>query len=227
MTIINSNDYHDYVIKDGKLIGEFDQMYKNSKDIPWHQDKQEDKLDIRLDLELLKEYSPFDYICDLGCGLGYFLDQMKRILGAEKTRLVGYDISRTCCEKGKVLFPHIDFCELDLMAIDHVISEKNRMDHYPQEKRLFVFRGTLWYVFPNMENVVANISNMTFEKDLLLISQNFPPLDGDFVGKEVIPNPDAILYWFKNHFNPLKTIWLEDKIQKSNDNWFVCLFERI
>jgi|TARA_B100000315_G_scaffold178802_1_gene167474 hypothetical protein len=39
---IKSDDYHDYVIKDGRLIGEFEQMYKNSRDIPWHQDRQED-----------------------------------------------------------------------------------------------------------------------------------------------------------------------------------------
>jgi len=41
MVKINSDDYHDYVIKNGKLIGEFDQMYLKSKNIPWHQDKQE------------------------------------------------------------------------------------------------------------------------------------------------------------------------------------------
>ena len=32
--VINSKDYHDYVIKDGKLVGEFEQMYQNVKD-PW------------------------------------------------------------------------------------------------------------------------------------------------------------------------------------------------
>ncbi len=36
---IDSTDYHDYVIKNGKLIGEFEQMYKNSAGIPWHQDE--------------------------------------------------------------------------------------------------------------------------------------------------------------------------------------------
>ena len=39
---IKSDDYRDYVIKDGRLIGEFEQMYKNSRDIPWHQDTQTD-----------------------------------------------------------------------------------------------------------------------------------------------------------------------------------------
>ena len=78
-----------------------------------------------------------------------------------------------------------------------------------------------------MENVVANISDMISKKDLLLIAQNFPPLDSNFVGKDIIPNPDAIIKWFKNDFNPIKLIYLEDKIKQSNDNWFICLFERI
>ncbi len=34
-----SDDYHDYVIKDGKYIGLYEDMYKYSKEIPWHQDK--------------------------------------------------------------------------------------------------------------------------------------------------------------------------------------------
>jgi len=31
------NNYHDYVIRDGKFIRDFDQMYKNCDD-PWNQD---------------------------------------------------------------------------------------------------------------------------------------------------------------------------------------------
>jgi hypothetical protein len=68
MVNINSNDYHDFVIKDGRLVGEFEQMYVKSSDIPWHQDEQEDWLDVRLTVQLLEEYAPFDYICDFGYG---------------------------------------------------------------------------------------------------------------------------------------------------------------
>ena len=35
----NSTDYHDYVFKGGEFIGEFEQMYRNSKNKPWNQDK--------------------------------------------------------------------------------------------------------------------------------------------------------------------------------------------
>ena len=35
MKRMNSKDYHDYVFKDGKFIGAFEEMYQNVED-PWH-----------------------------------------------------------------------------------------------------------------------------------------------------------------------------------------------
>ena len=224
MVDINSSNYHDFVIKDGKFIGEFEQMYVKSKDIPWHQDKQENWLDIRLTIQLLKEYSPFDYICDFGCGLGYFLDILKRKVGTPECKLVGYDASPTCLKKAKVIFPTIKFYMLDLMK-DNKQRDANK-NRGKEEKKLFAIRGSLWYVFPNMENVVRNIVNKVGEGGFLLISQNFPPLTSNFVGKNVIPNPEAIVTWFSKSFSPLKTIWLKDNVSKGNDNWFIGLFLR-
>ncbi len=117
MKEIISNDYHDFVIKNGKLIGEFDQMYKQSNQIPWHQDEQGNWLDVRLCIELLREYDSFDYICDFGSGLGFFLDTLGKKCGKKDCKLIGYDVSDTCCKKGKTIFPTIDFYQLDLMGV--------------------------------------------------------------------------------------------------------------
>ncbi len=116
MVEINSDDYHEYVIKDGKLIGEFDQMYRKSGNIPWHQDEQENWLDIRLTIELLKEYGPFREISDFGSGYGYFLKQIARYCGTNDSALYGYDVSKTACEKGSSIFPDIVFNQFDLMG---------------------------------------------------------------------------------------------------------------
>lgn len=228
MTDIKSNDYHDFVIKDGKLIGEFEQMYEKSDSIPWHQDEQDDWLDVRLALELLKEYAEekpdttlgFDTIVDFGCGLGYFLDILEYYVGSYPCNTIGYDVSATCCEKARKIFPNTTFNVLDLMQ-----DKAGPIDNIQSTKKLFSIRGTLWYVFPEMQNVVNNISNMTTKGDYLLVSQNFPPLDSQFVGKDVIPNPDSIIKWF-DKFTPLKTIFLEDKVSKDNSNWFVGVFAR-
>jgi hypothetical protein len=89
-----------------------------------------------------------------------------------------------------------------------------------------MLRATLWYVFPQITNVVQNISSIVNSGDYFLISQNFPPLSSDFVGKDVIPEPQAILDLFSNCFKPLKTVWLEDKISNGNDNWFVAIMQK-
>lgn len=135
--------------------------------------------------------------------------------------VIGYDISPTCYKEAQEIFHNMDFYVLNLMKC-------NKKDQYKkgQAKRLFTLRGTLWYVFPSMVNVVKNIANLSENGDYLLISQNFPPLESNFVGKDTIPNSESIIEWFKDYFIPLKTIWLEDMISKGNDNWFIGIFLR-
>lgn len=224
MVEINSNDYHDFVIKNGKLIGEFEQMYKKSAQIPWQQDEQENSLNVRLAIELLRCYSPFDFICDFGSGLGFFLDILYRELCYKNAKLIAYDVSKTCCEKGKHLFPHINFINYDLMLDG--CGKQNLLCDNISKKNLFVLRGTLWYVYPAITQVVANIGKEVNNNDLLLISQNFPPLSSDFCGKEIIPNHEAIISYFNPFFEPLKTIIYEENKSSGNDNWFIGIFVR-
>ena len=53
--------YQDYVIKDGKFIGKFEEMYAESEEIPWHQDSVAysfwSELDIFLLVKLNERYS--------------------------------------------------------------------------------------------------------------------------------------------------------------------------
>jgi hypothetical protein len=67
----NIRDDHDYVFREGKLIGDFEAMYRNREETPWHQDKQESWIDVRLTRETLRGFKPFGEIHDLGCGLGH------------------------------------------------------------------------------------------------------------------------------------------------------------
>ncbi len=227
--IIDSDDYHDYVIKDGKLIGEFEQMYQKAKGTPWHQDRQEEWLDIRLEVEMLREYAPFDYICDFGCGTGHFLSILCSSLGSKNLIQTGLDISETACARAKELFPKGNFSTLDLMARPEVNIVDARADEiHPTDYQnaLFSIRGTLWYVFPEMENVVKNIANRMRNNDLLLVTQNFPPLESKFVGKDVIPNPDAVVKWFSSCFHLKKHVGFRNFESSGNDNWFIWIFRK-
>ena len=232
MSKMNSDDYHDFVIKNGKLIGEFDQMYKMSKDIPWHQDKQEDWLDIRLTIELLKEHGPFDCICDFGSGLGFYLDILSEYVAKDKVKLFGFDVSPTCCEKAKLLFPNIEFQVFDLGSYDDKIVAKVRRrrerKEKEKEKSLFCLRGVLLYseTNENIINVVDNLASIMKSGNLLLISQDFPPLKSNFVGKKIISKPEDIVVKFSRYFYPEKTVWLEDRMSNSSDNWFISVLRK-
>jgi len=142
--VINSPNYHDYVIKGGKLIGEFEQMYQKAAGTPWHQDEQENWLDVRLTVELLREKGDFDRVIDYGCGLGYYLDILVRRIGAGEG--VGFDVSETAVRIAGDLFPGFCFMQMDLMVPD------DRMMQVPniEGNTLHVIRGTLLYVFPKL-----------------------------------------------------------------------------
>jgi len=226
MVKIDSSDYHDYVIKDGRLVGEFDQMYKNATDVPWHQDSQKDWLDVKIACDLLKGYAPFDYICDFGCGLGYYVDIIRRNVKSDNCKTTGYDVSPTCCKKAKVLFPDIEFKTIDLTMTPTCNDGVGRGNQLQASRRLFLIRGTLWYVSKNMPNVVANIASLTHLDDKLLIVQNFPPLRSTFVGKDSIPDSEAIVSWFDKYFEPLETIWINNYVIQGNNNWFIGIFRR-
>lgn len=216
-----SKDYHDYVFKNGKLIGDFEGMYRHSDGVPWHQNKQAQWIDVRLTKELLKDLKPFDEIHDYGCGLGYYLDLIHKILGGRRTKCRGYDISPLACRRAKRLFPKHIFRTLNLMAP----TKKNCPSQ--GKKRLFVLRGTLWYVFPRLGTVINNLRRRMCSTDKLIVIQNFPPLEANFIGKKIIPNPQAIIRHFGKKFCCIRSLWFQDYQRASNDNWFLGLFSPI
>ncbi len=190
-------DCHDFVFADGKLVGRFEDMYREASTTPWHQDEQEGWLDVDITIDLLKRYALFSTIRDYGCGLGYFLDILVRRLGNADLHGCGYDVSLTACEAAKALFPNHTFEKLDLQAPP--IGRRRSKDRATVPD-LHIIRGTLWHLVPELKNCVENICSRTKPGDLLCVSQNFPPLDSEFIGKDVLPNPDAVQAAFDDCF---------------------------
>ena len=109
-----SKDYHDYVFRDGKLVAEFELMYRHAEGSPWHQDEQQNWMDVRLVGEMLSDIGRFDEIHDLGCGLGNFLELMRGRIGNSDTKCFGYDISETAIIKAKKQYPDFHFSVIDV-----------------------------------------------------------------------------------------------------------------
>ena len=218
-----SADYHDYVFRDGKLVGEFEEMYRNSARIPWHQDEQANWIDVRLTKEMIRDIGQFDEVHDLGCGTGHYLNLISEEALRPSGTGYGYDISQTACHIATELFPENVFSTLDLT--ENHVPNFGHLREDDERIRLFVIRGTLWYVFPQLGTVIDNIRGLMSAGDSLLVVQNFPPLVQEFVGKEVLPNHSALINQFSKRFSLGRHIWYEDTFGTSNDNWFVGLFQ--
>mgnify|MGYP001242404944 CR=1 FL=1 len=191
----HSTDYHDYVFKDGCLVGKFEDMYKYSSEVPWYQDKEAYAASSDIDIAILKQFK-YDSICEIGCGLGYFTDRLYNELSYSRgtPKVTGIDVSQTAVKKAKVLFPQIRFIKSNLL-IERPMSD-GCFD-------LVVIKDVLWYVCHDLDQFYKNVIDMIMSKCMIYISQSFPVLEKPFVGKDVFPNPQALLTIFEKDFNGL------------------------
>ena len=96
--------YQDYVIKDGKLVGEFEQMYKDFDD-PWEQSEREKYASEKSVCINLVEAFERQNVIELGCGFGQLTDRLRKIC----PNTTGLDISQTAIKKAKKRYPKCDF----------------------------------------------------------------------------------------------------------------------
>lgn len=188
---INSKNYHDYVFQNGKLIGEFEQMYKKSEGVPWHQDAANSKWYNKISIAVIEralEDESVKSIHEVACGYGYFLSNFE----GKGRKLSGSDISPTAISKARKLFKDIRF------GIDDIRREKDRLTY-----DLILISAFFWYVFPHIQAVVKNLAQMVRAGGYLFVGESFPSLDKDFVGKEVIPRPDKLIEWLSPYFETI------------------------
>ncbi len=216
MAEIESTDYHDFVFKDGRLVGEFEQMYSKSSVAPWHQDEDGDRLDCKIALGIAEFALPgHGTVLEAGCGLGYFADLLAKRM--PQARIFGCDISPTAVHKASSMFPGIEFSVADLKK---PVQAAETYD-------LVVIRGCFWYLFDAIDTVVSNLTALVAPAGRLLVAQNFPPLDHDFIGKDILPCPEALVGLFARSFKTLVDCRFADRTADGgNDDWVVFLSER-
>ena len=137
--------YQDYVIKDGKLIGEFEKMYQDF-DNPWEQTTREANcFEKIIGIELLKR----DKICnplEYGCGFGDYTEKLRETFG----RASGVDISKTAIEKAKLKHPLCNFYVGDIL-------DSKILDAVKPDAILFV--EISWYVLEKLRPFKQLIKN--------------------------------------------------------------------
>ena len=102
-----SSSHSDYYIKDGKLIGRFEELYQDVDD-PWGCSRDVDYFNNRLFVAALESLAlDAPRILDVGCGLGKLTNRISERLNPQK--IDALDISATAVEKASQAYPHIDF----------------------------------------------------------------------------------------------------------------------
>ncbi|MFD1694591.1 class I SAM-dependent methyltransferase [Roseibium aestuarii] len=201
-----SRDYHDYVFKEGRLVGDFEGMYRHSAEIPWHQDANSFDIISDIDIAILKR-GRHRRICDVGCGLGYFTGRLKRELpgtgGDGPAQVTGTDVSPTAIARAAELFPDCSFRQMDLLAADWRAPE-DRFD-------LVVCRGVLWYVVHDLDLALRRMASLGGEGAHMLVTLSFPP-SATWVGQEVLGSAEDL----KRHLSQVMDIsyWCEERDAK-------------
>ncbi|BBH54077.1 methyltransferase domain-containing protein [Fluviispira sanaruensis] len=132
-----TKNYHDFVIKDGKFIGEFDEMYQNIED-SWFQSNIIESISRQIKLINLRKFGVRSAI-EYGCGLGYFTNEIKKNTNC---LITGVDISKTDIDKAKVLFPDVQF------MVDEVTNIKN----YAHSEAI-IFAEITWYILDEIDKI--------------------------------------------------------------------------
>lgn len=175
--------YQDYVIKDGKLIGKFEEMY-NIFDDPWEQSTRElysnEKI---IGLEILKKNNHSN-VLELGCGLGHYTNRINNVV----SKCTGIDISETAINKAKKNYPNCTFITSDIL----------NEDLYKNIDCVMMVEIT-WYVLEKLKDfkkIISNYKNIGFFHTL----NTYPEKEQKY-GNEYFTNHLEIINFFSDTIN--------------------------
>ena len=210
-----SDDFHDYVIKDGKLIGEFEQMYQDHK-FPWNQNIREQYAsDKALTINKVqsiqaKRNKPINII-ELGCGLGYFTNRIKSSL-PKNCNVMGIDVSNTAIYKAKQLFPDCQFTVSDIL--DFEVYRKFNPD-------IILMPQITWYVLEKLRAFLDFLKS-EFIDIVLIHTLVIYPKGIQKYGKEYFSTLDEILKFFYMDYEEYGSLYSPDGIR----TYFVGTFKK-
>ncbi len=181
---INSSNYHDYVIRNGQFIGEFEQMYRNIED-PWYSVKKVDSLENDLFLALLGHVAPPSArVLDVGCGLGALSARIRQEL--PEGEVYACDVSETAIEKSQRSHPGIYFFVHDLKQIEFMPLELDSFD-------VIVMAQLIWYVLPSLKEILSHSYRLLKSEGHLIVLQQFYHPDDQKYGKGIIEIPADLI----------------------------------
>ncbi len=173
--------YQDYVIKNGKLIGEFERMYQDHED-PWYQSQIEEYAsDKAITINLIRKLK-VKKVIELGCGLGNFTKK----ISDNNVKVLGVDISKTAIKKAKENFPKCSFRVGDILEFDIY------RDFKPD---LIIMAEITWYILNKLDYFLSFIKRELPITYLIHLLATYPP-DVQQYGNEKFTNLNEIMSYF-------------------------------
>jgi SAM-dependent methyltransferase len=188
MPRIKSGDFHDYVIKDGHLIGAFDEMYQDHSD-PWACSGQVGSFDNDMFLTAVRRVArPGHHLLDIGCGLGALSARMRDEVSG-LTRLMACDISPDALTKARATWNG----RPDRLAIEfHQMDVRDQALKFPAGFDIVTMSQLAWYVLPEFPDVLRKARAAMKLGGHLVILQVFLPPDRQLYGREYMTKPDDL-----------------------------------
>lgn len=178
---LETNDYHDYVIKDGKLIGRFEEMYRNC-DNPWPETEGDlDFLPTTSRTPLIINHYGHKRIFSVGSGKGMHLNWLRN--KCPQIMVEGCDISATAVEICRVIYPEIT---------THVMSVAEFNYHYFNFD-LILIRETVWYILDYWQ-AFCNHLKETYNGRHIIVELTF--YDDQKYGNDYFDGPDEFIAKF-------------------------------
>jgi len=199
--------YQDYVIKDGHLVGEFEQMYRDHED-PWQQ-AELDALETEksVGISLVKRLGLFcgtKTVLEIGCGFGHYAQRFAE-MGFES---IGIDISETAIEKARKLHPN---CRFEVSQInDHATIKEIAPD-------VIVMSEISWYVLDDLKVFLDFLKKEMPRVYVLHILSTYPPGEQRY-GRDHFTNLEEIMLYFKMHYLESGEVHCQDGIKPV---WFL------
>lgn len=187
--------YQDFVIKNGKFVGRFEEMYRKFDD-PWHQ-SEPDAVELSVGRQAactaIRRYQ-IKSVVEFGCGKGHFAHMIETLTAA---KVCGVDIAPTAIEKAGALFPGTRF----------EVGEVKNLPRY-RDFDAILFSEVTWYLLPELKK--------TFE----LMREHFA---GKYFIHNLVFYPVGVQQYGKEYFTSLEEFlaycpfpWLEKSSWTTN-----------
>tara|TARA_Y100000768_G_C23804430_1_gene598810 strand:+ start:196 stop:828 length:633 start_codon:yes stop_codon:yes gene_type:complete len=202
--------YQDLVIKDGKFIGKFEEMYQIFPD-PWHLLKN-NKLNSSLNYKIIYNYcnqiKKKRKLTTLEIGCGYA--QISNELLKNGFKVYGTDISNTVIKKSKKKYPNLKNNLFVSNFLNFSLYEKLNPD-------IIILSDVTWYILPELKKFIKWYKGLK-KKVYLIHSLHVYEKNQQKYGKDYFCDLKSIKTFFKLKY--LSSCYIED-IDKGKQTFFL------